>query len=226
MLDENRSDDEDVMSQPAITLWSDANFFSPYVMSVYVALAEKGLTFNLKTVDLDRGDHLKPQWQGYALTRRVPVLEIDGFELSESSAIDEYLEDRFAPPEWERIYPHDLQKRARARQIQAWLRSDLVPIREQRATDVIFGDAKMPALNEAGEASASKLFETATKLLEHGNPNLFGEWCIADADLALMLNRLVLNGDAVPQALADYASFQWQRASVQRFVALSAKRVG
>ncbi|MNS24414.1 Glutathione S-transferase YfcF [compost metagenome] len=226
MLDENRSADEDVMSQPAITLWSDANFFSPYVMSVYVALAEKGLTFNLKTVDLDRGDHLKPQWQGYALTRRVPVLEIDGFELSESSAIDEYLEDRFAPPEWERIYPHDLQKRARARQIQAWLRSDLVPIREQRATDVIFGGVKMPALNEAGEASASKLFETATKLLEHGNPNLFGEWCIADADLALMLNRLVLNGDAVPQALADYASFQWQRASVQRFVALSAKRAG
>lgn len=226
MLDENRSADEDVMSQPAITLWSDANFFSPYVMSVYVALAEKGLTFNLKTVDLDRGDHLKPQWQGYALTRRVPVLEIDGFELSESSAIDEYLEDRFAPPEWERIYPHDLQKRARARQIQAWLRSDLVPIREQRATDVIFGGAKMPALNEAGEASASKLFETATKMLEHGNPNLFGEWCIADADLALMLNRLVLNGDAVPQALADYASFQWQRASVQRFVALSAKRAG
>jgi len=226
MLDENRSADEDVMSQPAITLWSDANFFSPYVMSVYVALAEKGLTFNLKTVDLDRGDHLKPQWQGYALTRRVPVLEIDGFELSESSAIDEYLEDRFAPPEWERIYPHDLQKRARARQIQAWLRSDLVPIREQRATDVIFGGAKMPALNEAGEASASKLFETAAKVLEHGNPNLFGEWCIADADLALMLNRLVLNGDAVPQALADYASFQWQRASVQRFVALSAKRAG
>ncbi len=106
------------MSQPVITLWSDANFFSPYVMSVYVALAEKGLTFTLKTVDSDSGEHLKPQWQGYALTRRVPVLEIDGFELSESSAIDEYLEDRFAPPEWERIYPHDLQKRARARQIQ------------------------------------------------------------------------------------------------------------
>lgn len=78
-------------------------------MSVYVALAEKGLTFSLKTVDTDSGEHLQPHWQGYALTRRVPVLEIDGFELSESSAIDEYLEDRFAPPEWERIYPHDLQ---------------------------------------------------------------------------------------------------------------------
>lgn len=78
------------MNQPLITLWSDANFFSPYVMSVYVALAEKGLTFTLKTVDLDGGEHLKPQWQGYDLTRRVPVLEVDGFALSESSAIDEY----------------------------------------------------------------------------------------------------------------------------------------
>ena len=91
------------MNQPAITLWSDACYFSPYVMSVYVALAEKGLSFTLKTIDLDSGEHLKPQWQGYDLTRRVPVLDIDGFALSESSAIDEYLEDRFAPPEWERI---------------------------------------------------------------------------------------------------------------------------
>jgi glutathione S-transferase len=41
-----------------------------------------------------------------------------------------------------------------------------------------------------------------------------------------MLNRLVLNGDEVPQPLADYAAFQWQRASVQRYVALSAKRAG
>ena len=191
------------MNQPVITLWSDANFFSPYVMSVYVALAEKGLTFTLKTVDLDGGEHLKPQWQGYDLTRRVPVLETDGFALSESSAIDEYLEDRFAPPERERIYPHDLQKRARARQIQAWLRSDLVPIRVERSTDVVFAGVKKPALSAEGQESAQKLIETASLLLAHGNPNLFGEWCIADADLALMLNRLILNGDEVPQLLVD-----------------------
>jgi glutathione S-transferase len=226
MLNKNRSDDEDVMNQPAITLWSDSSYFSPYVLSAYVALAEKGLSFSLKTVDLDSGEHLKPQWQGYALTRRVPVLEIDGFELSESSAIDEYLEDRFAPPEWERIYPHDLQKRARARQIQAWLRSDLVPIRVERSTDVVFAGVIKPALSAEGLASAQKLIETASSLLDHGNPNLFGEWCIADTDLALMLNRLILNGDEVPPLLVDYAAFQWQRASVQRYVALSAKRAG
>lgn len=214
------------MSKPEITLWSDANFFSPYVLSVYVALQEKGLPFSLKTVDLSSGEHLQPSWQGYASTRRVPVLEIDGFELSESSAITEYLEDRFAPPQWERIYPHDLQKRARARQIQAWLRSDLMPIREERSTDVVFAAARKGPLSEAGKESAAKLVATASGLLAHGKPNLFGEWCIADTDLALMLNRLVLNGDEIPEALAEYAAFQWQRASVQRFIALSAKRSG
>ena len=212
------------MSQPVITLWSDADFFSPYVMSVYVALQEKSLPFTLKTVDLNRGEHLQVGWTGYAATRRVPLLEVDDFALSESSAITEYLDERFAPPEWERIYPHDLQKRARARQIQGWLRSDLMPIREERSTAVVFGGAKMPDLSEAGRQSAEKLFATATMLLAHGGQNLFGEWSIADADLALMLNRLVLNGDKVPEALADYASFQWQRASIQRYVALSAKR--
>ncbi|QWZ03880.1 glutathione transferase [Klebsiella pneumoniae] len=212
------------MSQPVITLWSDADFFSPYVMSVYVALQEKSLPFTLKTVDLNRGEHLQVGWTGYAATRRVPLLEVDDFALSESSAITEYLDERFAPPEWERIYPHDLQKRARARQIQAWLRSDLMPIREERSTAVVFDGAKMPDLSEAGRQSAEKLFATATTLLAHGGQNLFGEWSIADADLALMLNRPVLNGDKVPEALADYASFQWQRASIQRYVALSAKR--
>ena len=214
------------MSQPVITLWSDADFFSPYVMSVYVALQEKSLPFSLKTIDLGSGEHLQAGWTGYTATRRVPLLEVDDFALSESSAITEYLDERFAPPEWERLYPHDLQKRARARQIQAWLRSDLVPIRVERSTDVVFAGVKKPALSTEGAQSAQKLIDTATSLLAHGNPNLFGEWCIADTDLALMLNRLILNGDDVPQLLVDYATFQWQRASVQRYVALSAKRVG
>ena len=72
------------MSKPAITLWSDAHFFSPYVLSAWVALQEKGLSFHIKTIDLDSGEHLQPTWQGYGQTRRVPLLQIDDFELSES----------------------------------------------------------------------------------------------------------------------------------------------
>jgi glutathione S-transferase len=40
---------------------------------------------------------------------------------------------------------------------------------------------------------------------------LFGSWCIADVNLALMLNRMVLHGDPVPKRLADYAAHQFDR---------------
>ncbi|AJZ90363.1 glutathione transferase [Cedecea neteri] len=214
------------MSQPAITLWTDSHCFSPYALSVFVALKEKGLAFSLQTVDLASGQNLKPGWKGFELTRRVPVLAVGDFALSESSAIDEYLEERFAPPTWERIYPHDIEKRARARQVQAWLRSDLMPIREERSTAVVFAGEKKPALSPAGQQAAEKLIATAGRLLPEGQQNLFGEWSIADTDLALMLNRLILNGDEVPERLKEYASFQWQRASVQLWLAQSAKNAG
>ncbi len=60
-------------------------------------------------------------------------------------------------------------------------------------------------------------------MLPEGQQNLFGEWSIADTDLAVMLNRLALHDDPLPQRLADYAHFQWQRASVQLWLAESSK---
>ncbi|VEA19371.1 glutathione-S transferase [Salmonella enterica subsp. enterica] len=206
---------------------SDANFFSPYVLSAWVALQEKGLSFTLKTRDLDQGEHLQPGWRGYALTQRVPVLEADNFELSESSAIAEYLEERFAPPQWERIYPHDLQKTRPARdRFRRGYAAIYCRFAKNGLPTWCFAGAKKAPLSEAGKASAAKLFATAEALLGQGTQNLFGEWCIADTDLALMINRLALHGDDVPASLAAYATFQWQRASVQRFIALSSKRSG
>ncbi|VEB56579.1 glutathione-S transferase [Salmonella enterica subsp. enterica] len=215
------------MSKPVIVLWSDANFFSPYVLSAWVALQEKGLSFTLKTRDLDQGEHLQPGWRGYALTQRVPVLEADNFELSESSAIAEYLEERFAPPQWGAYLPRTIYKNAPARdRFRRGYAAIYCRFAKKRPTDVVFAGAKKAPLSEAGKASAAKLFATAEALLGQGTQNLFGEWCIADTDLALMINRLALHGDDVPASLAAYATFQWQRASVQRFIALSSKRSG
>ncbi|MCY3153737.1 glutathione transferase, partial [Acinetobacter baumannii] len=148
---------------------------------VRIVLAEKGVSFEIEHVEKDNPPQdlidLNPN-------QSVPTLVDRELTLWESRIIMEYLDERFAPPEWERIYPHDLQKRARARQIQAWLRSDLMPIREERSTAVVFDGAKMPDLSEAGRQSAAKLFATATMPLAHGGANLFGEWSIAHAHLA------------------------------------------
>jgi len=190
---------------------------------VYVALREKGLPFTVKYVDLASAEHQQQAYADVSLTRRVPTLQVDDFLLSESSAIAEYLEDRFPAPNYERLYPRDIARRAKAREVQAWLRSDFMPIRQQRPTEVLFAGKRFAPLDEAAQQSAAKLIAAADRLLPEGQQNLFGEWSIADTDLAVMLNRLALHGDPLPQRLADYAHFQWQRASVVLWLAESSK---
>lgn len=200
-----------------LQLHVDAQYASPYAMSVFVTLREKDLPFTLHTVDLDAAAHHEPAYAALSLTARVPTLQHGELALSESSAISEYLEEVFGGPP---VYPAHLPSRARARQVQAWLRSDLVPIREERNTQVLFYAARKPPLSAQAEAAAQRLFRFAEALLAQGADHLFGQWCIADTDLALMINRLALHGDPVPPRLAAYAKAQWQRPMVQEWVAM------
>jgi len=195
-------------------LYVDSRYLSPYAMSVHVALREKGLSFHVHTLDLAAGAQRAESFAGMSITRRVPTLVDDQFTLSESSAITEYLDEAYPGV---RLYPHSLQARARARQVQAWLRSDLAALRQERPTEVVFHAPVDKALSEAAQAAAQKLIAGASALLAHGGPWLFDAWSIADVDLALMLQRLVRNGDALPAALADYAQRQWERPAVQEW---------
>ncbi|VVD90278.1 glutathione transferase [Pandoraea fibrosis] len=199
-------------------LYVDAQFTSPYALSVFVTLREKGLPFDLRTVDLWQGAHHETGYADLSLTRRVPTLVHGDFTLSESSAITEYLETISpAVP----VYPVDVRERARARQVQAWLRSDLGALREDRSTEVIFYGPTDKPLSDAGYAAASKLIAIAQSLLPEGRTSLFDQWCIADVDLALMLNRLVYNDDVVPPALVEYARRQFTRPAVQEWIAMT-----
>jgi glutathione S-transferase len=197
-------------------LYADSLFTSPYALSVFVALTEKRLPFTIKTVDLEAGQQKHGAYADRALTARVPALVEGDFVLTESTAITEYLEETFPAPEYIALYPKDKRQRARARQVQAWLRSDLLQLRAERDTETVFFGKACAPLTPAGQAAAAKLIHAADQLV-HG-PNLFGDWCLADVDLTVMLNRLILNGDEVPQKLKDYAAGQWQRPSVQQWL--------
>lgn len=199
-------------------LYVDSRFTSPYAMSVFVTLAEKGLSFDVLTVDLGRQANRLPDYAALSLSGRVPTLIDGAFHLSESSAITEYLEERFPSPAYAAIYPRDVQQRARARQIQAWLRSDFFRIREERSTEVIFYQAPALPLSAAARVEADRLMTAADSLLGDDTMNLFDAWCIADTELALMLNRLLSNGDAMPEKLAAYVHHQWQRSSLQGWI--------
>ncbi|MDT3735931.1 MAG: glutathione transferase [Denitratisoma sp.] len=198
-----------------LTLYIDSNWVSPYAMWAFVALKEKRLPFALKTVDLAAKQHHEAGYEHLTLTGKVPALLHGDFALAESSAIIEYLEDVFPSPP---VLPADARQRARARQLQAWIRSDLTALREERPTTVIFKAPVDKPLSEAGRAAADKLVRVAASLLGEGTGQLFGDWCIADAELALTLNRLVANGDPVPENLKRYVEAQWARPSVQAWL--------
>ena len=196
-------------------LYVDANFASPYALVAFVGLIEKGLEFEIETLNLAAHANHDPNFTKTSITRRIPTLIHDGFALSESSAICEYLDEAFPGT---RLYPVDPRDRARARQIQAWVRSDLVPIRDERPTFVVFCGAKRPPLSERGREASDILFSAALTLLEGRTDNLFGAWSIADVDLAMMLQRLVAHGDPVPERLVTYATRQWSRPSVEQWI--------
>lgn len=203
----------------ALSLYVDSRFTSPWALSAFQALTEKRLPFTLYTVDLDKGEHKQAPFRELGPLGRVPLLVHGDLVLAESSAIVEYLEEAFPPPAYPALLPAGLQERARARQRMAWLRSDLMALRAERSTEVVFYAPEATPLTAAGQAAAARLVGIAERMLtdEYGS----GTWCIADTELALALNRLILNGDPVPERLKTWCAAQWQRDSVRQWIAKS-----
>lgn len=83
----------------------------PYVQRAAIALAEKGVPFKRRDVDLGN----KPDWfKAISPLGKVPLLQVDDEVLFESAVIVEYLEDTQAPP----LHPAEPLARARHR---AWM---------------------------------------------------------------------------------------------------------
>lgn len=83
----------------------------PYVQRAAIALAEKGVPFERRDVDLAH----RPDWfKAISPLGKVPLLQVDGEVLFESAVIVEYLEDTVGPA----LHPADPLQRARHR---AWM---------------------------------------------------------------------------------------------------------
>ncbi|MCU1276657.1 MAG: glutathione S-transferase [bacterium] len=203
-----------------LTLYIDSFSISPYAFSVYVALEEKNVPYVWKTVSLPDKAHHRPEYRDASLTGRIPAIDHDGFWLAESGAIVDYLDDVFPAPQFKRALPEGPKERARARMVMQWIRSDLMPIREERPTHTMFYKRADKPLSSEGHVSVGRLIETASRLIPDGATSMFGAWCQADSDLAFMLQRLVMNGHDVPAKLRKFVETQWARPSVQKWVAL------
>jgi glutathione S-transferase len=208
----------DVPRENRLTLYAETLWISPYVFSSFVALRAKGVPFEIEEVALIHDAHQAPAYRDGSITAKVPALVHDGFWLAESSAIAEYLEDVFPPPRYPALLPADARERARARQVMAWLRSDLGALRDERPTTTMFYERATTPLSAGGAEAARKLVRVAERLLAPGGRSLFAAWSLADSELAFMLHRLILNGHAVPAGVRAFADEEWRRPAAQEFV--------
>jgi glutathione S-transferase len=102
---------------PELRLWSWV--LSPFASKVRIVMAEKGVEADVLEIDpANRPARLRE----LNPTGRVPVLEVDGTAVFESSVICEWLDElRPTPPMW----PADATARAAARGLARWVDDEL-----------------------------------------------------------------------------------------------------
>ncbi len=99
------------VTTPATHLVLVSHALCPYVQRAAIVLAEKGVPFERREVDLAH----KPDWfMKLSPLGKTPVLTVDGEAIFESAVICEYLEDTHGPA----LHPADPLRRARHR---AWM---------------------------------------------------------------------------------------------------------
>ena len=90
---------------------------SPRAFKVLAVARQLGLDFELCPIDLLNGAHLQPDFAALNPSKKMPVLEDDGFVLWESNAITQYLASK--KPE-AGLLPVDARRRADVSRWQFW----------------------------------------------------------------------------------------------------------
>ncbi len=200
-------------------LYCDARFTSPWVLTVWTDLKEKGVEFHPVLLDLQRGEHKTPDYRSRTLTGKVPALRHRDLWISESLAILEYLEETYAPPEHPRLMPARAASRARDRQILSWLRSDLFELRRCLPFEGLFQKMATPVLTDLGRSEVAALVGMASTRAASAGEKGDGP-TLADYELAFALRRLIhykvgLEGR---DDLVRWSDALWNRPSVQSWV--------
>lgn len=172
---------------------------------VMLFAAEEGIALEYEVVDLLAGAHQQPAYKAVNPNALVPVLDDEGFVLTESSAILRYLAGKTGSP----AYPAELRARARVDEAMAWFYGNyykdfayglvypqLFPHHRRRS------DEAHAATIEWGRAQARRWLDVLeTHFLGRGNAFLCGD-AITLADY-VGIEMLVL-GELVGCTLRDY----------------------
>lgn len=126
------------MTQTSNMLVLHNYFRSSAAYRVRIAMNLKGLDYEYLSVHLTRegGMQFKESYTSLNPQQLVPLLDDDGFHVSQSLAIIEYLDEKFPAI---RLMPDTLQGRARVRQLTLAIACDIHPLQNLRVLKYLTG---------------------------------------------------------------------------------------
>jgi len=183
--------------------------YSSWSMRPWVLMKQAGIPFDEVKLRFDAftpDSQFKTELARHTPAGKVPVLVDDGFAVWDTLAIAEYLAEKFPA---KRLWPADVQQRARARSVSAEMHSGFGALRNHFGMNI---EARLPevgarVLAEQADVrnDVARIVKLWTELLEaHGGPMLFGPFGIADAFFAPVVMRFVTFGVPVPAPVTAY----------------------
>jgi maleylacetoacetate isomerase/maleylpyruvate isomerase len=101
---------------------------------VRIALALKGLPYDYQGINLRVGQQYSPEHRELSPIGGVPVLDVDGAQLTQSLAIIDYLDSQYPGP---RLIPADALQRARVLEIAHLIGCDIHPLNNVRVLNYL-----------------------------------------------------------------------------------------
>lgn len=161
------------MSKPHIYLGNLT--YSSWSMRPWLVLKKSGIEFEDTMIPL-RTDEFAQKIGALSPTKLVPVLHVDGAQITDSLAISEWAAEQ-TPSLW----PSDPTRRAEARSATAQMHSGFQSIRSQFPVN-LNRDSERTGITEATLLEIQSMEDLWARYLSvSGGPFLFGDWCIADA---------------------------------------------
>nr|XP_020450942.1 glutathione S-transferase theta-1-like isoform X2 [Monopterus albus] len=101
------------------------DLLSPPCRAVFLFPKVVGIPFEFKHVDLLSGQQHSEEFGKISIVRKVPVMKDGSFILTESTAILQYLAQKYSSSVADHWYPADLQQRARVDEYLSWQHMNL-----------------------------------------------------------------------------------------------------
>ncbi|WP_119303822.1 glutathione S-transferase family protein [Dongia deserti] len=169
--------------------------YSQHARRVVSLLEAAGLPYELRHVDMAKGEHLSAAYLATNPNHQVPTLLDGDLKLHESNAILRYLCQKHALTDW---YPSDLAHRARVDQWLDWNQCRLSPaVIDVVRNKVFLGDKGDKAAIERGEARLRELGPILEEGLGADDFLTGAKSTIADLSVASNLFQLGL-AEAIP----------------------------